>query len=80
MMNSTLHLNKWAVNCVWSGFGLICQGRRWPPRVRLATDNGESRISNVEATILVHNLNIRRGGDVEGIATDDTQVLEIDRA
>lgn len=80
MMNGALHLNKRTVNCVWSGFGLICQRRRWPPRVRLPTDNGESRISNVEATILVHDLNIRWGGDVEGIATDDTQILEIDRA
>lgn len=78
MMNRSLNQNKWPVKRIWSWLSLICERRRWPPGVSLPADNGESGVSNVEAAILIHNPDIRRGCDVEGIAADDAQVLEIE--
>lgn len=53
---------------------------RWFPRIRLSVNNRKSRIVDFEATMLIDDLNIGWCVDVEGVATDNAQVVEVDDA
>ena len=79
-MNCSRDENKWLVDGTLTVRRRVRMWSRWFPRIRLAVDNRKSRITDFEATVLVDDLNIGRHVDVEGVATDNAQELEVDDA
>ncbi len=51
-----------------------------PPRVSLAVNAGQPGVPDVDAPVLVDALDLRRGGDVEGLTADDRGVVQVDEA
>jgi hypothetical protein len=50
--------------------------RRWPPWVLLAVDDGQAWVRDVEASVAVDAVYVRRRGDVEGLDACDAHVLQ----
>lgn len=48
------------------------------PGVLLAVNDGQARVADVEATVLVDGLDVRRLVDVEGLAAGDGRVVKVD--
>lgn len=80
MMNCTRDKNKWLVHGTLTGRRRGRMWSRWFPRIRLAVDNRKSWILDFEATVLVDDLNIGWAVEVEGFATDNAHVLEVEDA
>ena len=51
------------------------QWRGWPPHIYFSANLGQSRIGNIETTILIDLFHIWRLGDVESKSTHRSQVL-----
>ena len=54
--------------------------RRPAPRILLPVDDGQPIVRDAVAAVLVDGVDVRRGGDVEGVAADGFREGEVDQA
>lgn len=80
VVHTVLDQDKGLADCALAVLQADGVGSSRAPWVLLAVDDGQARVADAKAAVLVDGLNIRRLVDVEGLAASNGCVVEVDGA